>query len=490
MKQAILVVSFGTSYLDTLQHTIAATEQAIAHAFPGWEVRRAFTSGMILRKLRHRDNLYIHSVPEAMEALLAEGFTRVVVQSTHIMHGEEYEKLCTLLQPYTDRMELHMGMPLLHALSDYTALAQALADWYPPLAPDQALLLMGHGTEHFANAAYCQVDYLFRRMGLPIYLGTVEGYPELAQILAQLDEQPKIRKLVLAPFMLVAGDHAQNDLAGEEDSWKAELEALGYSITCFLHGLGECPAVQQLFVQHCRAAMPEKSAEESPAIPGKLYGVGVGPGDPELITQKALGILRRADVILTPDTGAGRQTAGDIVRTWLGNKPLQPVHTPMTRDKQITEQAYSQIAEEICTLLEQGKQVAFLTLGDPTIYSTYIYVHNKVLERGYPAEIIPGVPSFCAAAASLNTSLCQGEEELRIIPASAQPEALRQNRVYMKAGKGILELQQMLRQEGTLDHAAMVENCGMPDQQLYPRFGELDRATGYFSLVIVKEEAP
>ena len=139
---------------------------------------------------------------------------------------------------------------------------------------------------------------------------------------------------------------------------------------------------------------------------GKLYGVGVGPGDPELLTKKAERVLREADVVAVPDKGAGEKTALNIVADIVGGKELLYCPTPMVRDRAVLDGCYEKIADDICALLDAGKVVAFITLGDPTVYSTYIYVHKKVLARGYAAELVPGVPSFCAVAARLNTSLC------------------------------------------------------------------------------------
>ena len=137
MKKAILAVSFGTSYPDTLQKTISATEQALGQAFPGWEVRRAFTSGMIIRKLKQRDGVDIENVSQAMQRLEDEGYTHIAVQSTHVMHGEEYEKMLSQLEPYRLRMKISVGMPLLHAEEDYNAVAEALLNWLPALAEEK-----------------------------------------------------------------------------------------------------------------------------------------------------------------------------------------------------------------------------------------------------------------------------------------------------------------------------------------------------------------
>ena len=223
---------------------------------------------------------------------------------------------------------------------------------------------------------------------------------------------------------------------------------------------------------------------------GKLYGVGVGPGDPELVTRKAERVLREADIVAVPDKGAGEKTALNIVRDIVAGKELLYCPTPMVRDRAVLDGCYEQIAGDICALLDEGKNVAFITLGDPTVYSTYIYVHKKVLSRGYDAELIPGVPSFCAVAARLNTSLCEGAERLLIVPAShdaADCMDIRANKVFMKAGKAIGELQTQLAERGMLDKASLVANCGMEGEAVYPRFAELTDGSGYFSVVLVKK---
>ena len=483
MKKAILAVSFGTSYPDTLLKTIAATEQALAEAFPDWEVRRAFTSGMIIRKLKERDGVEIENVSQAMHRLEQEGYTHVAVQSTHVMHGEEYEKMLSQLEPYRLRMQISVGMPLLHSEGDYTSVAQALLNWLPPLDADEALVLMGHGTTHFANSAYAQMEHMLQGLCDRVYLATVEGYPTLDSVERQLAKRTEIRRLMLAPFMLVAGDHARNDMSADEDSWAAQLKKAGYPVRCILQGLGECPAIRGLFVEHCRQAV------EALETHGKLWGVGVGPGDPELLTVKAVRVLREADVVIVPDASSGDKVALNIAKDYLRDKQIQFVKTPMVRDKAVMDAAHEEAVDKICELLDAGRQVAFLTLGDPAIYSTYMYIHQKVLRRGYAVEVVPGIPSFCAAAARLNQSLCLGKEPLTIIPASHDQNDLMDlpgNKVFMKAGRSILELQQALADKGLLEGASMVENCSMENEHVYPHFADLKEPSGYFSLVIVK----
>ncbi|MGI5929070.1 precorrin-2 C(20)-methyltransferase [Pseudoflavonifractor sp.] len=222
---------------------------------------------------------------------------------------------------------------------------------------------------------------------------------------------------------------------------------------------------------------------------GKLYGVGVGPGDPELLTLKARRILLEADVVAVPDKGSGEKTALNIVKDVVEGKNLLPCPTPMVRDKALLDGCYEEIAGRICTLLDEGKNVAFITLGDPTLYSTYIYVHKKVLARGYDAELIPGVPSICAVAAKLGTSLCESAERLLVVPASYEgvDDCLDfpANKAFMKAGKSLPALRDKLR-ERSLD-GEMVANCGMTGERVYHSLEELEEGEGYFSVVLVRE---
>ncbi len=223
---------------------------------------------------------------------------------------------------------------------------------------------------------------------------------------------------------------------------------------------------------------------------GKLYGLGVGPGDPELLTRKAVRILREADVIAAPDAGSGSGTALHVVREFVEGKPILSCVTPMVRDRAALDEAHDKIAEQLCALLREGKNVAFITLGDPAIYSTYLYVHRRVLARGYEAELVPGVPSFCAAAARLNGSLCEGSERLLIVPASHKSidDCLVQdaNLVFMKAGRELPALRASLSAQGLLEKASLVVNCGMEDERVYRRFADAPEEAGYFALVIVK----
>lgn len=224
---------------------------------------------------------------------------------------------------------------------------------------------------------------------------------------------------------------------------------------------------------------------------GKLYGVGVGPGDPELLTIKAVRIIKEADVLAVP----GEQKEGSVAYriakqaiNEIDKKEIISIPMPMTKDEKRLEESHKKGAEEIINYLEMGKTVAFLTLGDPTIYSTYIYLHKRMKESGYETEIISGIPSFCAVAAKLNQGLVEKNEQLHVIPSSYDIEdtiALSGTKVLMKSGKKISTVIEYLKTKDC--QVSMVENCGMEDEKIYRSLDEIKDDAGYYSLIIVKE---
>jgi precorrin-2/cobalt-factor-2 C20-methyltransferase len=224
---------------------------------------------------------------------------------------------------------------------------------------------------------------------------------------------------------------------------------------------------------------------------GKLYGVGVGPGDKKLLTILAVETLKNVDKIVVPDTG-GDKVSLNIVKDYIQDKEKIYCAMPMTRDEAKLKESHEACADSICKELEKGMDVAFITLGDPTVYSTYIYVHKLVMERGYQTEIINGIPSFCAAAAKLNVSLCDQGETLHIIPASYEGTddflTLTGNKVLMKSGKSIQKVKERLEKLNLIDKAMMVECCYMENEKIYKNLKELEKDSSYFSTIIVKGE--
>lgn len=222
---------------------------------------------------------------------------------------------------------------------------------------------------------------------------------------------------------------------------------------------------------------------------GILYGIGVGPGDPELMTQKAVRLLREADVIAAPGEAVRESVAYQIAVQCvpeLETKELLPLFMPMVMDRALIQKAHRQGADQIIQLLSEGKTVAFITLGDPTIYSTFSYVEKLVKAEGFSTVYVSGVPSFCAAAAALGVSLAEWQEPLHIFPAihkSGLPLPEDGTCVLMKSGHRIGEIRELLKKSGR--EAVMAENCGMAGERLV--FGEdaIPEDAGYLSLIIV-----
>lgn len=226
---------------------------------------------------------------------------------------------------------------------------------------------------------------------------------------------------------------------------------------------------------------------------GRLYGLGVGPGDPELMTLKAVRLVRECDIIAIPASGKETNVAFEIARGAVPEieaKELLEVSMPMVREESRLRESHDNAAEAVIAELKKGKDVAFLTLGDPSIYSTYIYIHNRVAAKGYETEIVPGIPSFCAVSARLNEGLTEASEALHVIPASydgiEEALALKGTRVLMKSGKSIGKVKAILSQMEPQPEVKMVERCGMPGERIFCRLADLDEEAGYFSILVVK----
>lgn len=227
---------------------------------------------------------------------------------------------------------------------------------------------------------------------------------------------------------------------------------------------------------------------------GKLYGVGVGPGDPELLTLKALRLIKENEVIAVPGKDIRASVAYQIVKGAyedLDKKTLIPVAMPMTKDPQVLKANHDKAADQVEDYLREGKNVVFLTLGDTTVYSTYLYVHKRILERGYEAEIVSGITSFCAVAARLNMGLVEADQPLHVIPATYKAQEMDEilklpgTKVLMKTGKKMKQVKESIEKSG--QKAVMIENCGMPSEKIYRSSEEIPEDSGYYSLIIVKE---
>ena len=255
IRKAILVVSFGTSHNDTCKKTIEEIEREIQQAFPEYAIFRAFTSKMIINILEKRDGIHTCTVTEAMEEMSRDGMKQVIVQPTHILNGIENDIMLYDVNLYKDRFDsIVFGAPLLNETKDYWKVIDAFVKKMPIFNQNEAIVCMGHGTKHYANASYAALDYMFKSAGYHnIYVATVEAYPSLGDIIGSLREN-NYQKIVLVPFMIVAGEHAKNDMAGDEaHSWKTVLEKEGFEVACTLEGLGENSEIRKIFIEHISA---------------------------------------------------------------------------------------------------------------------------------------------------------------------------------------------------------------------------------------------
>ena len=257
-ENELLVVSFGTSYNDSRRLTVGAIENAIENAFPDYSVRRGFTSQIIIDHVKKRDNIAIDNVKEALNRAIDNGVKNLVVQPTHLMNGLEYTDLVNELSENSDAFErVAVGAPLLTSDDDFKTVISAITDATKEYDDGEtAICFMGHGTEADSNAVYQKMQDMLKEEGFDnYYVGTVEATPSCEDVIAQVKEG-SYKKVVLEPLMIVAGDHANNDMAGDDDdSWKSQFEAAGYEVSCLVRGLGELEPIQQLFVKHAQAAV-------------------------------------------------------------------------------------------------------------------------------------------------------------------------------------------------------------------------------------------
>lgn len=262
-EDELLVVSFGTSFNDSRRLTIGGIEGAIEEAFPEWSVRRAFTSQIIIDHVARRDGEQIDNVEDALNRAADNGVKRLVVQPTHLMHGLEYEELVDGVAQFADAFEkVEFGEPLLTTDDDFDRVMAAVADAMSSYDDGKtAICLMGHGTEAESNEVYAKMQQVFADAGYEnYYVGTVEATPSVDDVLA-LVQKGSYERVVLRPLMIVAGDHANNDMAGDEDgSWKTTFEKAGYEVESVVEGLGQLPQIQEIFVEHAQAAV-EKAGE-------------------------------------------------------------------------------------------------------------------------------------------------------------------------------------------------------------------------------------
>ena len=289
-ENELLVVSFGTSFNDSRAEDIKGIEDALAEAYPDWSVRRAFTAQIIINHVEARDDEAIDNMQQALDRAVDNGVKNLVVQPTHLMHGAEYDEMVEAIDEYKDKFEsVAIAEPMLGEVGDDAtvinddkkAVAQAITDeackeagfddMQAAADAGTAFVFMGHGTSHTANVTYDQMQTQMNDLGFTnAFIGTVEGEPEDTACEAVIEKvkEAGFKNVILRPLMVVAGDHANNDMAGDdEDSWKSQFEASGDfdSVDCQIAGLGRIEAVEDLYVEHTKAAIDSLGTSDEAA---------------------------------------------------------------------------------------------------------------------------------------------------------------------------------------------------------------------------------
>ena len=282
-ENELLVVSFGTSYNDSRVNDIKSIEDALQEAYPDWSVRRAFTAQIIINHIQARDGEKIDNMTQALERAVANGVKNLVVQPTHLMHGAEYDEMCAAIDEYRNQFEsVSIAEPLLGEVgsdatvinADKEAVAKAItaaaveASGFDSLEAAKeagtAFVFLGHGTAHVARVSYSQMSTQMQQLGYEnVFIGTVEGEPEETACESVIEEvrAAGYTTVILRPLMVVAGDHANNDMAGsDDDSWKPMFEDAGFTVDCQIAGLGGIADIQALYIAHTQAAIDSLNA--------------------------------------------------------------------------------------------------------------------------------------------------------------------------------------------------------------------------------------
>ena len=387
MKKAILIVSFGTTYTETRIKNITAIKNQVSMLYPDTIIEEAVSSRIVRNHMKQDEHIDARSPLEALMSLKEQGATGVVVFPTHVIDGIENNQMKNAVEQCRTFFEkIVTADALLSNVDDYTDVSKALWESLKETAGDSLRAYARH----------------------PVYIATVEGKRTIQDAIRQMKDEGIVNtRVVLAPFMLVAGDHANNDMAGESDSFASILKEEGYAPECVLKGIGEYPAVRQVYLSHLQKAVTqlEYIPDEQSGI---LYGIGVGTGNPKQMTLQELEVIRECDLIVIPAVSKEECYAYSIAEQAyheISEKPVLCMPFPMIKDEGKLEISHNKIYENIEGYLSKGQKVGMLTIGDPSIYSTYMYMHKRAEANGWRAQIISGVPSFCSVAARLGISL-------------------------------------------------------------------------------------
>lgn len=460
MKKAIIVASFGTTHKDTRKKCIEAIVNLIRKNFPDYEVVEAITSRIVKKRIEQREGISIFNEKEAKNYLIENGYDEIYIQPLHILPGFEYEKLKALNLP--------IGKPLLFDSASVGELATVLK------AENHFgnRVYIGHGTDHASDVLYSMLD---DELGEDYIVGTIEGKKDLDYVIRELKAKG-IKKTTLAPLMLVAGDHAVNDIAADEDSWKEAITKAGVEVEIDLSGLGEKEKVRDLYLERVKSLVSKKS--------NKLYIIGTGPGASDLLTIRAVKALKESDVVFVP-VNNGKTMAYDTVSDYIKDVEIVEIEIPM---KYVTRDDYINAAN----LIEKhmtGKVASYITIGDAMTYSTAIYILEE-LASDIPVEVIPGIPSYIYAFdETVIPMTVKGDNFLLVDKIDAENKEIlsKVNSVaVLKAGMNPKDTIESLEEYGF--KYKMIRRGSFDAQEITSDRERILSNTDYMSLIIARKE--
>lgn len=456
MKKAILLSFFGTTRLREHERVIDKFVSGFKKEFKDCDIEICFTS-RIVKRILEKKGMSFNDECEAINKLKEAGYKDIKVVSTNIIPGKEYKKLKKVSNRLTSPF-ISNAKDIMKHLDDMTSFE---------LKDDEEFIYVGHGTDHIADRIYEDIDEAFRAHNDKYHMMSIEGELDLESVIENLSKDTKT--IYLRPFMLVSGVHMLEDIASDdEDSIKTRLEKRGYEVKLIDKGLGE----EDYFLNDCIEKV--KSMEEP-----LLNIVGVGPGDEDLLTVKAILTLKNTNAVFVLDN-RGRNLALDTVMTYVDDKPIIKMPFDM---KSVTDELYNDLKLKLEEVLNAYRDVSFITIGDAAVFSTPMNL-TKILDKKININLVNGMPSFVALTAMNNEPLIEKGESLVISDNTELVEAAKPDRAVIL--KGTLNKEAVLKLKDTYE-AEYFKRISMPNEMYLTDEEEIRKDNDYISLFYLKK---
>lgn len=456
MKKAILLSFFGTTRLREHERVIDKFVSGFKNEFKDCDVEICFTS-RIVKRILEKKGMSFNDECEAINKLKEAGYKDIRVVSTNIIPGKEYKKLKKVSNRLTSPF-ISNAKDIMKHLDDMTSFE---------LKDDEEFIYVGHGTDHIADRIYEDIDEAFRAHNDKYHMMSIEGELDLDSVIENLSKDTKT--IYLRPFMLVSGVHMLEDIASDdEDSIKSRLEALGYEVKLIDKGLGE----EDYFLNDC---IEKVKAMEEPL----LNIVGVGPGDEDLLTVKAILTLKNTNAVFLLDN-RGRNLALDTVMTYVDDKPIIKMPFDM---KRVTDELYNDLKLKLEEVLNEYRDVSFITIGDAAVFSTPMNL-TKILDKKININLVNGMPSFVALTAMNLEPLIEKGESLVISDNTELIEAAKPDRAVIL--KAPMNKDAVLKLKDTYE-AEYFKRISMPNEMYLTDEEEIRKDNDYISLFYLKK---